>query len=667
MAQLAADFTVTFDLRTRRIYVKDTTAGEPTGNPLKQWKGVITNITSPAGDVIYSNAIAGVADFIYYTPETHVPGGGIIPEKFTPNPTSSTEIAIPELSAGGHQKGLYSISIELQSATDTYTATKTFVFNYEEPNITLSLDYNSITPLFTSEDETDYSQDGYTVTVDRVHTISFPKDGVADHVSTEQRIELSTFYSTTQTATLQSTATWVKGILTVIQEFSAEEEIEVLVVEDLCQIYEYVNAIYEKYVAAEGSNTAHASNIFKDLMIANALLQLIRSAIQCENTDALNGYAERIKEIAEQYGASECGNLNTTPVQITGVFDTTINTVTVAYASDDEGTDYSLTPVEGTHTYIGFYAHNQSDTVGVANFDGLWIKFVGDDGTGGGGDITFDGDRTVTRDGIPNVNVGGVDVVEFLENYFFPAQQPTIIEPTVTISATGNSTHEVGDNYSETVTVTLNAGSIVGKLNSSGVWDASLSQGDRSGAADYIAIEGTEIVLRPTHSGSTTVAMTIAHGANVIDGDVDIAAGIHPKDSTGNNSTVLSPYPATSVSKNLTITGKYKIFYGATASNPSTPAQGRSLPSSVFETNSITLNTGTTHLKFAVLVPSTMAITSIVDLDALNKVITSEYTLLSSSFSMVDALGNPTTNYKLYVKTLGVAYTTNHRHQITIA
>jgi hypothetical protein len=42
----------------------------------------------------------------------------------------------------------------------------------------------------------------------------------------------------------------------------------------------------------------------------------------------------------------------------------------------------------------------------------------------GGGGNNFDGNRTVTRSGIAQVNAGGTTIVEFLNNYFFPSTYP---------------------------------------------------------------------------------------------------------------------------------------------------------------------------------------------------------------------------------------------------
>ena len=68
---------------------------------------------------------------------------------------------------------------------------------------------------------------------------------------------------------------------------------------------------------------------------------------------------------------------------------------------------------------------------------------------GASGDPQFDSNRTTTRSGIPNVNVGGNTVKEFLEGYFFPA-----VPPSSSISAS-NSNREFGDDSSGTLTYTV--------------------------------------------------------------------------------------------------------------------------------------------------------------------------------------------------------------------
>ncbi|MDR1155794.1 MAG: hypothetical protein LBL04_13900 [Bacteroidales bacterium] len=49
------------------------------------------------------------------------------------------------------------------------------------------------------------------------------------------------------------------------------------------------------------------------------------------------------------------------------------------------------------------------------------------------GNASFDGNRQITRTGIPDVTPGGATVTEFLENFFYPKRNPTA---TITTSPT---------------------------------------------------------------------------------------------------------------------------------------------------------------------------------------------------------------------------------------
>jgi hypothetical protein len=64
--------------------------------------------------------------------------------------------------------------------------------------------------------------------------------------------------------------------------------------------------------------------------------------------------------------------------------------------------------------------------------------------TAGAGSSAFNGNRTVTRSGIPNVNVGGSTVNQFLEGYFFPSVPPVA-------SLSGGGTRDMGNNASFTL------------------------------------------------------------------------------------------------------------------------------------------------------------------------------------------------------------------------
>ncbi len=69
-----------------------------------------------------------------------------------------------------------------------------------------------------------------------------------------------------------------------------------------------------------------------------------------------------------------------------------------------------------------------------------------------GGDPAFDGDRQITRTGVPNVTPGGQTVTEFLENFFYPKRNPTA---TITTTPTTREYMSVGGDLQVTLNYTV--------------------------------------------------------------------------------------------------------------------------------------------------------------------------------------------------------------------
>lgn len=115
----------------------------------------------------------------------------------------------------------------------------------------------------------------------------------------------------------------------------------------------------------------------------------------------------------------------------------------------------------------------------------------------------------------------------------------------------------------------------------------------------------------------------------------------------------------------FTITARFYRFFGPASTSPANSAAVRALPSSAFHTGAatFTLNTGTSQTKFVVALPPGVTIASVVDLDALNANITSQY-VLTGTLNVQDA-GGTNRSYNIYEMNIGAPYATNHRHQIT--
>ena len=128
--------------------------------------------------------------------------------------------------------------------------------------------------------------------------------------------------------------------------------------------------------------------------------------------------------------------------------------------------------------------------------------------------------------------------------------------------------------------------------------------------------------------------------------------------------TISYSNPATIIFYNI-------IFYGSSVSVPSTSANVRALTGKIFTngSNPFDLNTGTINSIFTVAMPSSLSITQVIDLDALNLNITTSYVLNGGLNQIQDYAGN-NASYKVYTMTNSLPYTdkpapVGHRHQIT--
>lgn len=105
------------------------------------------------------------------------------------------------------------------------------------------------------------------------------------------------------------------------------------------------------------------------------------------------------------------------------------------------------------------------------------------------------------------------------------------------------------------------------------------------------------------------------------------------------------------------------IFYGSKGSVPTTSGDIRTLDNMLFtdSLDTFILNTGTTYSKFVVAIPSTLNITEVLDIDALNVNITNSYVI--NTFNVSDFIGT-NVSYNVYTMVNSIQYNFNHRHQI---
>lgn len=132
----------------------------------------------------------------------------------------------------------------------------------------------------------------------------------------------------------------------------------------------------------------------------------------------------------------------------------------------------------------------------------------------------------------------------------------------------------------------------------------------------------------------------------------------------GNNTSPVGTFN----SSTFTVTSRFLRFYGPASAPPTNSAEVRALPDNDdFHTGATTfnLNTGSTLTRFVCALPPGVTISQVIDLDALNANITSQY-ILTGTINVLDA-GGTTRAYNIYQMTVGSPYSSNHRHAITTA
>lgn len=236
---------------------------------------------------------------------------------------------------------------------------------------------------------------------------------------------------------------------------------------------------------------------------------------------------------------------------------------------------------------------------------------------------------------------GAASVAEQIRDAYQNVLPPNYVAPSASLSATPSTT-------------AYEQGSVIPNIS----LDGNFVQ-NNAGPVTSISFKKNGVEVATTEDftdSSVAVPVTYSVQFNYAQGDViNNLAGL--PDPRGR-------IEAGNLVRTFSITTFLRMFYGNRATAPTTSAQVRALPQSNPANNgTYTLNTGNTDTVFAIWVPSGKTLVSVVDLDALNLVITSQYS--GSSLSVNDAGGNPV-NGTLYVMSQSVPYASSHRHQFII-
>jgi hypothetical protein len=120
------------------------------------------------------------------------------------------------------------------------------------------------------------------------------------------------------------------------------------------------------------------------------------------------------------------------------------------------------------------------------------------------------------------------------------------------------------------------------------------------------------------------------------------------------------------ITRDFNVNWSFLQFFGPASAFPTDSAEVRSLGSNRFSNsgNTFILNTGSTERRFVIAVPDGRTIASVIDLDALNQVITSQY--VDRGTVTVQLPGVTTQSYRIFAMEQAIPYSTSHRHSVIL-
>lgn len=191
------------------------------------------------------------------------------------------------------------------------------------------------------------------------------------------------------------------------------------------------------------------------------------------------------------------------------------------------------------------------------------------------------------------------------------------------------------------------------------------------------------VAFNKNDAGEPT-AIQILRDGNVIDGDASFTdnvvlvatpyvyqgkvlygAGNVKKNPLGNFYPIGQIQEGSVNTNQIVARGYYFVGYGSVASVPANSAEARALTGRL-SNNVSKFNLMASTTRQVIIVSPDMELVSVVDLDALNIDLFSQYALVNSNFSVNNAAGNPVSGYKVYAREQGIPYTTPHRHEVTL-
>lgn len=267
------------------------------------------------------------------------------------------------------------------------------------------------------------------------------------------------------------------------------------------------------------------------------------------------------------------------------------------------------------------------------------------------------GTFTVPASGSGTIAAQGKTLKEFLSGLFAKAQNPSISQPSVSISLTGAGAIEVGSEFTPSYSVTFGAGSY--------------QYGPATGVTATYAVSDTASHTATTATGSFenfTVADATNYKVSVV---ATHTAGVAPKNNLGTPVDSLKIAAGTKSASSGAVTGFRNSFWGGVKSKEGTPTSAIIRGLAGKKNGSISAgNTGDAQervgdMRVIIAVPAPRTINSIKDVNGLNAEAFSAFTHVT--VEVEGANGYTAKTYNVYYKDNAAACDKANKWHFTVA
>ena len=206
-----------------------------------------------------------------------------------------------------------------------YTTSMLITNNYVRAKVCIAQTADCVTPLFTSQDTTDYVVDGVTPSISRVHTISYP-NGSSPTTSTSALITRGSgeFFNGNQTSTITSGVVYLFSNFTITDSITGFKNIQVDCT-SLCKLYCCLRSLAQRMTNAPFGSTLY-NELAAQFSVVMGLVQLAAQATSCGHGTDISGYVATIQAMTDCNDNCGCSDEPCAPVYGTGAI---INNVIV--------------------------------------------------------------------------------------------------------------------------------------------------------------------------------------------------------------------------------------------------------------------------------------------------------------------------------------------------